>query len=144
MPRLYRLTGRGEELVKIEFNGERAGGLKHRDMIKRIVEDLRQNMGVWTWIDTGKETSMELPDIMVVPPSGYKSLDLGRVLFIEVETWPSRDPGKIRRYIERARKSGAHILFVVDEKYLGYMERFGVDSVAPDGVVDAVKRILAL
>jgi len=111
-------------------------------MIKRIVEDLRLNMGVWTWIDTGEETSMELPDIMVVPPSGYESWDLGRVLFIEVETQPSRDPGKIKRYIEGARASRARLLFAVNEKYLDYMRDFGIDSITPDAVIEAVKEYL--
>ncbi len=143
-PKLYRLTSKGEKLVKIEFRGERAGGLEHQDMVRRIVEDLRLNIGVWTWVDTGEEGSMELPDIVAIPPNGHDSWSMDKVLFIEVETRPSRDPGKIKRYIERSRESGARILFVVDEKYLNYMEGFGVDATTTDGIVDAFKKILEL
>lgn len=141
-PKLYRLTGRGEDLVRIEFRGERAGGSEHRRIVEKVVEDLRLNLGVWAWVDTGEDATTELPDIIVIPPSGYDRWGLEKVLFVEVETRPSRDPGKIKKYIERAKKNRASILFVVDEKYLDYIMGFGVKASTPDNVVDAVKRVL--
>ena len=141
-PRLYKLTDKGRRLVEIVFSGERAGGPEHQEAIRRIVEELRLNLGVWTWIDTGEEPLREIPDVIAIPYRDANSWDTGNVLFIEVETRPSRDPGKIRKYIERAGKSGARILFVVGEKYLDYIRGFGAEASIPDNVVDAVKRIL--
>jgi len=123
------------------FRGERAGGPEHQETIRRVAEELRLNLGVWTWIDTGENPLQEIPDVIAVPTDSW---DMDNVLFVEVETRPSRDPGKIRKYIERAEKSGARILFVVDEKYLDYIRRFGVEAATPDMVVDAARRVLGL
>ncbi|NPA98972.1 MAG: hypothetical protein GXO43_06290, partial [Crenarchaeota archaeon] len=143
-PKLYRLTSKGEELVRIEFHGERAGGPEHRRIIEGVVENLRLDLGVWAWVDTGEDVSAELPDIIVIPPNGYDRWGLDKILFVEVETRPSRDPGKVKKYIERAAKSRAGILFVVDEKYLDYIRGFGAEASTPDSIVDAVKSVLGL
>ena len=84
----------------------------------------------------------EAPDIIAIPYTDHGMWGLDRVLFIEVETRPSRDPGKIKKYIERARKSSARILFVADEKYLDYIRGFGVEATTPSSVINVVTRIL--
>ena len=141
-PKLYRLSDKGRRLIEVKFGGGRAGGPEHQAMVRDVVEALRLDLGFWTWVDTGEDPLREAPDIIAIPYTGPDTWSLDRTLFIEVETRPSRDPGKIKKYIERAGKSGARILFVVEEKYLDYVRGFGVEVATPSSVIDVVTRIL--
>jgi len=142
-PKICKLAEKGRELVEVVFTGERAGGEEHQQLVFNVVEQLRLELGAWTWIDTGALGTAEQPDVIAIPLENVDKWNLTKALFIEVEVNPRKHPDKIMKYIERAKKINVALIFITkDAKDAEYVQKLRATSATIDSAIRIIREFL--